>query len=107
MFIGGLVVLPLALAVSPLSSWNVFSLGWTYLIAFVLLFNVVGLTMWFASLKTVRGWMVSALRAIGPIAGAPFAWLLFGEILSPVQIIGALIVVSTSAIIAREHIKRR
>lgn len=107
MGLGGLVLLPFALFLSPSSVWNVFSLGWTYFLAWIILFNVIGLTMWFAALKTVKGWMVSALRAVGPIAGAPLAWLLFGEMLTPMQIVGGLIVLFTSVIIAKEHLKSK
>ena len=65
------------------------------------------MTMWLASLKSVKGWIVSALRAIGPIAGVPVAWLLFGEILTPIQILGGIIVLITSVVIAKEHLRRK
>ena len=105
MGVGGLVILPFAILFAPVTSWNVFSIGWTYMLAWIILFNVIALTMWFASLKSVKGWMVSALRAIGPIAGAPVAWLLLGEILTPLQIIGGAIVLFTSVMIAKEHLR--
>jgi len=104
MGIAGMLLLPFALIFSPAVVWT-FSLGWKYLIAYVILFNVIGLTLWFASLKTVKGWIVSALRSLGPIVGAPIAWILLGETLSIMQIFGGLIVLITSALIAREHIR--
>lgn len=102
--IGGLILLPFALIFSPLNFFVSQPLGWTYLISYVILFNLIGLTLWFASLKTVKGWMVSALRSIGPLVGAPFAYFLFGETLSFIQIVGGVVVLITSALIAREHL---
>ena len=81
-------------------------IGWIYLLSYVVLFNVIGLTLWYFSLKTVRPWIVSALRSIGPLAGAPIAFLLFGEILSTVQILGAFIVLASSSAIIYEHNRR-
>lgn len=103
--LGGIILLPFTLAFSPLTELMNERLGWTYFVSYVILFNVIGLTLWFASLKTVKSWMVSALRSLGPIVGAPFAYFLFRETLSLIQIIGGIIVLITSALIAREHLR--
>lgn len=103
--VGGLILLPISLFFVPSHVWDVTSIGWLYLLIATILFNVFGLTFWFASLKTVKGWIVSALRSIGPIAGAPVAYFLFGETISQIQIIGGIIVLITSALIAREHLR--
>jgi drug/metabolite transporter (DMT)-like permease len=104
-FIGGIVLLPLMLLITP-QAQLVSETGWVYLIVYVLLFNVVGLTLWYFSLKTVRPWIVSSLRAIGPLAGAPIAFFLFGEILTFVQIVGAVIVLASSSAIVYEHSRK-
>jgi len=106
MGIAGIVFLPLALFLAPVTAWDPLSIGWTYLAADILLFQVVGLTFWYISLKSVRTWMVSALRAIGPLVGAPVAFLLFSEILSPIQILGGFIIIVTSALIAKDHLRK-
>lgn len=105
MGIGGLVILPFMLYFSPLTKLANLSLGWLYLLMYVLLFNVIALTFWFAALKTVRGWIVSALRFVGPIFGAPVAYFLFGETLNFLQVLGAGIILITSFLIAREYLK--
>lgn len=66
-------------------------------------FYFSGLTLWYGALKSVKSWIVSSLRALGPLAGATLAWLGFGETLTPVQIVGAAIILITSAVIASEH----
>lgn len=99
-----LILLPLVL-LSPFPSFNTHSQGWVYLLIYVLLFNVISLTLWYMSLKTVQGWIVSALRYVGPILGAPVAFLLFGETLNSVQVFGATIIILTSFLIAREHFR--
>ncbi len=105
--IAGAILLPFAFLFLPSTTVLTNPTGWIYLIASVIFFNVIGLTLWIASLKSVKGWMVSALRSIGPIIGAPVAWLLLGETLSQIQIAGAVIVLITSALIAREHMNSK
>ncbi len=100
-----LVMLPISLFVISYLGGSIHPIGWVYALAVALLFNVFGLTLWYSSLKTVKGWIVSALRAIGPLAAAPFAFLVFGQTLNPIQIIGAMIVLTTSYLISRENKK--
>jgi len=57
--------------------------------------------------KTVKGWIVSTLRYVGPILGAPVAYFLLKETLTLNQIFGAAIVVATSFLIVREHIRSK
>lgn len=99
----GLLLLPFALFVPSSINWAN-QTGWVYLIGYSILFSTVGLTLWFISLKTVKGWIVSALRALGPLVGAPFAYFLLGETLSLTQIFGGVVVLATSFLIAREHL---
>ena len=81
-------------------------LGMNYLLVYIALFYVFALPMWYASLQTVKGWIVSALRAIGPVLGAPFVYIFFGQTLSPLQIISAILVLLTSILIAKEHLSK-
>lgn len=97
----GLVILPLALAFAPLSAWNPFTVGWANLIVVVILFDVIAITLWYHSMKTLEGWLVSALRAAGPVCAAPLAWAFFGQSLTALQIFGAGLVLITSALLAR------
>lgn len=101
-----LILLPLVF-LSPLPNFNTHSQGWLYLLIYVLLFNVISLTLWYMSLKTVQGWIVSALRYVGPILGAPVAYLLFKEVLNSTQLFGAAIIIVTSYLIAREHFRNK
>lgn len=107
MGIGTLIIIPFMLVFAPRIDYSSQFKGWIYLIIYVILFNVVALTFWYVSLKTVKGWIASALRYVGPILGAPVAYILFGETLSLEQIGGAAIVIITSFLIAREHIKNK
>ena len=105
--ISGAILLPFAFLGSHFSYSIFHNNGWIYVTAYVLLFNVVGLTFWFSSLKTVPAWVVSSLRSLGPLLGAPVAYIIFGESLSNIQIIGGAIVLITSFLIAREHLISR
>lgn len=106
LLIGGLFYLPFALYFTTQNQWAS-TVGWQYLILNVILFHIFGLTFLFVALKTVKSWMASALRAIGPLVAAPFAFYFFGETLDKVQIIGGIIVLATSFLIAREHIRSK
>lgn len=103
MGIASLILLPFAIFSSPVSIFSYTLKGWGFLLIYVLLFNVIALTLWFASLKLVKGWIVSALRYVGPILGAPVAYILFGQTLNSNQIIGAVLIIVTSFLIAKEH----
>ncbi|OGH08764.1 MAG: hypothetical protein A2152_00060 [Candidatus Levybacteria bacterium RBG_16_35_6] len=105
LLIASIIVLPFALLLTPLTSFTSSITGWAYLILYVVLFNVIALTLWFASLKSVKGWIVSTLRYVGPVLGAPFAYLLFGTSLNLIQVLGAFVILATSFVIAREHFK--
>lgn len=105
--IAGIFLLPLTLIFNPFPFPSQHPTGWLYLLIWVLLFNVIGLTFWFSSLKSVAPWIVSALRSIGPLVGAPVAYFVFGESLSFLQTLGGAIVLFTSFLIAREHLRSR
>lgn len=102
MLLAGIVLLPMALAVPAAPNEGSALLGWKYILVTVLAFHVFGLSAWYAALPRLRDWLVSALRAVGPILGAPVAWFLFGQTFSLLQAGGALVVLVTSAIMAAE-----
>lgn len=106
LLVSGLFFLPFAFLFSSPQTFDFFTKGWAYLVLSTIIFTTVGLTLWFASLKSVKGWIVSALRSLGPIVGLPFAYFLFGEKLSGVQLLGGIIILSTSFLIAREHFRK-
>ncbi|KKQ29061.1 MAG: hypothetical protein US43_C0009G0008 [Candidatus Levybacteria bacterium GW2011_GWA1_37_16] len=105
MGIGSLILLPFALISSSPHLLSYSTKGWEYLIIYVILFNVIALSFWFSSLKLVKGWIVSALRYVGPILGAPVAYFMFGQTLNGTQMIGAGIIIVTSLLIAKEHFR--
>ncbi len=105
--ISGLAIAPLVLVFGP-SFDDVFNLtGWLMLSLTVVFFYLIALSAWFESLKFVPGWLVSALRAIGPLAGAPMAFFIFGDSLNYVQLLGGAAVIATSAWMVINHSKSR
>lgn len=107
MGMASLILLPFLLFFSAPTKLDLQPQGWIYLFVYVVLFNVLGLTLWYSSLKTVKGWIVSSLRYVGPILGAPVAYFLLGETLSLTQIFGAAIIIVTSYLIVREHLRQK
>jgi probable blue pigment (indigoidine) exporter len=103
--LGGLVSLPFALLFCPLQFGPEQQIGWLYVGAHSVLFYMVAIVLLYASLGGIEGWLSSALRATGPLVAAPVAFLFFGESLTGLQLVGAGIVLVTSALISKD--KRR
>lgn len=102
---GGFILLPFALCVSPMLPWEMPKEGWINLAITIGMFHILGLSLWYASLKELEGWIASALRAAGPVIAAPIGYFLFNLVLTPLQIWGAVLVLVTSALIALENHK--
>ncbi len=98
---GGMLTLPLALVLCPINFGASEISGWGYIGVHALLFYVCAVPLLYASLHGIEGWLSSALRAAGPLVALPIAWFAFGERLTAVQMLGALIVLVTSALISR------
>ncbi len=99
--LGGLVILPFVLYFVPFTLDESQYQGWLFMVIHVLLFNVVALSLWYASLKNLEHWLSSALRALGPLVAAPFAWYFFNERVDIVQGLGAVLVLGTSVLLVR------
>ncbi len=104
--ISAIIILPIAIFLVASTHATLQPSGWFYAFLEALLFNVLAITFWFAALKTLKGWIASALRATGPIIAAPIAFIVFGQTLGAVQILGGLIVLATSFIITQENKKK-
>lgn len=98
--IGGILLIPLVLtwAMSAFENTPTNQIGWYYTLLTIVVFYIASTGLWFYSLRAVPTWLASALRCAGPVVAAPFAWILFNQKLSLLQTIGALVVVSTSAL---------
>jgi drug/metabolite transporter (DMT)-like permease len=99
---GALLLAPLAFSISPLTPAALGGKAWEYVLFYVLLYNVIGLTFWYSALKDLPAWLVSALRALGPLFAAPLAWAIFGESLTAGQMIGGAVVIGTAVFISAE-----
>jgi drug/metabolite transporter (DMT)-like permease len=100
-----IILLPIAVVLAPTAAWNPISIGWLNLLIVVLLFDVIAVTLWYHSMRSLEGWVVSALRAVGPVLAAPFAWLFFNQSLNQMQILGAALVLITSALLTYSKAK--
>lgn len=91
---GGIIMLAIGIIFSKSLVMNAetFSIALTAII----LFYVIGLTLWFESLKLTKAWTVAALLSLSPISGSLTAFLWLGESLNTVQLIGAVIIVAIS-----------
>jgi drug/metabolite transporter (DMT)-like permease len=105
MLVGGILLAPIAYLVEQEPVISTTSVS--HLLLYVLLFQVFSVSLWYVALRSVKSWIVSGLRAVSPLAGAPVAYLLFGEWLDLPRWIGAAIVLGTSTVMAVEHLREK
>jgi drug/metabolite transporter (DMT)-like permease len=77
--------------------------GWGMLVLTVVLFHVFSSIFWYYSLQKTQAWLISALRCIGPIVAMPIAWLVLKQPLTPLQLVGAAVVLLTSWLMVKER----
>lgn len=104
--LGGLTTLPLVLLAPPLTFSHQELVGWAYIGAHSILFYILAISLLYASLQGIEGWISSAMRATGPLVAAPVAIIFFGETLTLTQGVGALVVLVTSALISKKGGKK-
>jgi probable blue pigment (indigoidine) exporter len=87
---GGLVLLPLLVAVEglpeqvPLRSW--LGLAWLAVPG-----GAIGYALWFDGIAQLRAVAVSSLALLAPVTAAVLGWLVLGQRLGPVQLLGAAV----------------
>lgn len=101
--LGGLITLPVLFFVPTLTFSHQYLVGWMYLGVHAILFYIISISLLYASLQGIAGWMSSALRATGPLVATPIAMIFLGESLTPLQALGAFTVLVTSALISKRE----
>ena len=71
------------------------------IVIYSLLFYVFGLFLYFKALGSVKPWVVASVLALQPIAGALLAFFWLGQMVTLVQLVGALIMIIAIYSIAR------
>jgi len=100
LFTGIIVLLFAILFEKPLPSFFEHQRAYGFLGLQVITFTAMYFC-WLLALTKAPGWKISALRALGPLAGIPVAWFLLDEPLSPFILIGGALVVGTSFVLSR------
>ncbi len=92
--VGGLTLLPVTLVVEglppTLSTRNL--VGYLYLIVFG---GIVSYALWFWALRLLPASSVSFLGLLNPVTAAAIGWLLLDQALTPAQLFGALLVLTS------------
>ena len=100
LLLGGALLLPLAIAVEGtppvLTATNVVALTYLTLIATALAFLV-----WFSGIERLPAAAPPLLGLAAPVTGAMLGWLVLGQSLSPIQLVGFGITLATIAYAAR------
>jgi probable blue pigment (indigoidine) exporter len=105
LLLGGALVLPLAIAVEGtppvLTATNVAALGYLTLVATALAFLV-----WFSGIERLPAAAPPLLGLAAPLTGATLGWLVLGQSLSSMQIVGFAITLTTIAYAAGAPVDR-
>lgn len=78
-----------------------------YVLASAVLSNVIGLLLFYESLKRLPFYVVNAIRSVGPIFAALYAWRWFPEPLSIGNLLGGFVVVVSVGLLAVRHSRER
>lgn len=100
--VGGLVVLVLAAAGRP-ASFPRSASGWSSLVAIAALCTVVAILAFFGGLALLGPTPTSVLSTLEPVVTVVLAWWLLSESLSPVQVAGAVLVLTATVWLAVSH----
>ncbi|WP_282182582.1 EamA family transporter [Aliiroseovarius marinus] len=91
---GGLILLPLALVIEPplppLSVTNLAGLIWLSLIGAAATY-----ALWFRGIARIEPGAVSMLGMMSPVTAVLLGWVVLGQTLSPLQALGAVIVLTS------------
>ena len=97
---GGLVLLPLALAVEGLPATVSAShvAGWSYLAT---VGGALAYAVWFRGVERLPAAQVSLLALLSPVVATLLGWVALGQALAPLQVVGA--VVALAAVVAGQQ----
>ncbi|WP_417812440.1 EamA family transporter [Thalassospira alkalitolerans] len=91
---GGLILLPFALITEPplplLSATNIAGLVWLGLIG-----SAATYALWFRGVARIEPGTVSLLGMMSPVTAALLGWVILGQSLSPLQCLGAIVVLAS------------
>ena len=91
---GGLILLPLALIVEPplppLSATNLAGLAWLGLVGAAATY-----ALWFRGIARMEPGAVSMLGMMSPVTAVLLGWVVLGQALSPLQALGAAVVLTS------------
>jgi drug/metabolite transporter (DMT)-like permease len=76
--------------------------GWAAVLAIALVSTVVAMLAFFGGLKRVGPARASILSTLEPVVTVALAWVLLGESLSPLQLVGGALVLGSAVSLARK-----
>jgi drug/metabolite transporter (DMT)-like permease len=76
--------------------------GWIPILAIALISTVVAIIAFFAALKRIGPAIASIASTLEPVVTIVLAWLVLGESLAPIQLVGGALVLGSAAWLARK-----
>ncbi|MFM7426275.1 MAG: DMT family transporter [Elainella sp.] len=96
---GALILLPCTMASGWVSSYS--PLGWALLLYLGAVPTALAYCLYFQSMKSLSATVASIFTLFEPLTSAALAWMLFGEQLGPLGLVGALLLLSAIVLLYR------
>jgi drug/metabolite transporter (DMT)-like permease len=92
---GTVLFLPIGLvAMSDFKLGAVTPQGWAGLLYCALITSVIAYTLWYWALNFIEAARVAVFNNIQPVVAALIGWILLGETITPIFVVGGLLVVA-------------
>lgn len=98
---GGLMITVLAVLLLPAEARHIDSSGYWYIFLYSLSFFVLGATLYYYAFRSIAPWVIASCLSLEVVVGIILAALLFDEIPTLTQGVGALVVLMITILISR------
>jgi drug/metabolite transporter (DMT)-like permease len=89
--------------IGDLNPGAVTATGWGWLVSLAVVSTVVAVSLFFAGLKRVGPTSAAILSTAEPVVTVILAFLVFGEVLGPLQLLGGLLVIAAVLVLASQR----
>jgi drug/metabolite transporter (DMT)-like permease len=99
--IGGTILSIVALILYRPMAFSLPGQAWQLIGGYALVFPVIGSSLYFYAFKTLKPWVIASFLSLEVVFGLILAVLILKETIAPLQLLGAIIVLSATAGIGR------
>lgn len=98
--IAGVVITAIAFCV-PGQNLKLTANGLMLITAYAITFSVIGVSLYYYAFKTMKPWVIASFLSLEVVFGTVLAFFILKESMAPLQVVGAVIVLIATVVIAR------